>query len=255
MILESPAKINLTLEILGKRKDNFHEIRSIVVKIDLCDEIILEKGSGKVEFLNVSSLNEKNNIRDFFEKFKIKDFDVKIFKRIPIGAGLGGGTSNLAVILNYLKKINYFSQGTYEEILKDLPSDTYLFLENSSFLFVEGRGEKVKKINIRDKKFNLYFNLYFPGIFSSTKLIYENLNNYSDGKISLNLLEVLESSKISFEEIKKYIGRNDLFEPFYKIYKIKKEKFYLSGSGSTFYNIEDSSEFLNYLKARIYHVR
>ncbi|MBN1593257.1 MAG: 4-(cytidine 5'-diphospho)-2-C-methyl-D-erythritol kinase, partial [Candidatus Coatesbacteria bacterium] len=119
--IESPAKLNLVLEVLGKRPDGFHEIRSVMQTIDLCDEIIIEEhpASNHIELHTdkmACPVDEKNLVWFAVQLLREKtSFDkglqITINKHIPIGGGLGGGSSNsgtviLALVHNYALKIS-----------------------------------------------------------------------------------------------------------------------------------------------------
>ena len=110
--IQSHAKINLFLDVLSKRQDGYHEIYSLISKIDLHDDIEIEK-SNSLEIIfegQFSSMIKSNAIEQLF-KYLFKrnylsdfPFKIKILKNIPVGAGLGGGSSNLASILMHLIK-------------------------------------------------------------------------------------------------------------------------------------------------------
>src|SRR5215471_2148689 len=105
----APAKINLSLRILRRRRDDFHEIETFIAPISLCDEIQIERHSGKqgIEFCcddpSVPKGDENLAVRAanaFFKTTKIKDsISLSLKKRIPQGAGLGGGSSDAASTL------------------------------------------------------------------------------------------------------------------------------------------------------------
>ena len=102
--IQSHAKINLFLDVLSKRKDGYHDIYSLISKVDLYDEIEIEK-SNSLEIIfegQFSSMIKSNSIEQLFnylfKKNYLSDFPfkIKIQKNIPVGAGLGGGSSNLS---------------------------------------------------------------------------------------------------------------------------------------------------------------
>src|SRR5262245_14994445 len=105
----APAKINLSLRILGRRSDGFHEIETLIGPISLCDEIKIERCSRKngIAFRcdNPSVPKGEDNLvvraaKVFFEKMNLDaDVSIKLKKKIPYGAGLGGGSSDAASTL------------------------------------------------------------------------------------------------------------------------------------------------------------
>src|SRR5216117_1649691 len=102
----APAKINLSLRVLGCRSDGFHEIETFIAPISLCDKIKIEQRSGKQEIAfrcdDPSVPKGEDNIvvraaNAFFEETKITSgISIALKKRIPLGAGLGGGSSDAA---------------------------------------------------------------------------------------------------------------------------------------------------------------
>ena len=118
--IKARAKINLSLEVLNKRKDNYHNIESVFQKINLYDEIWIRKIKTN-EFkmvTNVYEINNKENIiykayRVLKEKYKnITGIEVKLNKKIPMQAGLGGGSADCAsfiIAINKLFDLKYVS--------------------------------------------------------------------------------------------------------------------------------------------------
>ena len=150
--LLSPAKINLTLEVLGVRTDGYHEIRSIIQPIDLFDEVSLdvEEGEGiEIESSGVSIPTGKDNLawraaELFLQKSGInRKINIFIRKRIPLGAGLGGGSSNAAAVLTGLNRItNALSEDDLYEIAPKIGADVPFFIRSLT-ASMEGIGEKL----------------------------------------------------------------------------------------------------------------
>ncbi len=180
------AKINLHLEVLGKRKDGFHEIVSIFHPISLADELLIQKdtGSGKcVVYSPLFELPVKNTITKAYEEFKkasgIDDgITVKLIKNIPVGAGLGGGSSDAASVLLGLNRIfnTKFSAGELKELALKIGSDVPFFIENRPAI-VKGRGEHIEPIQL---DLNYFGVLVYPEIQSSTAEAYSLLNRKAD---------------------------------------------------------------------------
>ena len=109
--LKSPAKINLILKVLNKRTDNYHNILSLIHKIELHDIITIEK-SDTLNVICIPDINIKQSDNIVFKAAKAlnnytnNNFNAKITinKKIPIGAGLGGGSSNAATTLFLLNQ-------------------------------------------------------------------------------------------------------------------------------------------------------
>ncbi len=156
--VKSPAKINLHLEIIGKREDGYHELAMIMQNIDLSDYIEFENNQiGEIKLKSDSkdlSLNEDNLIikaANYLKNIsKNKELGANIFlkKNIPIGAGLAGGSSNAAATLVGLNKL-WDLDLDYETIFllsAKLGSDVPFFIEGGC-QFCFGRGEILEKYN------------------------------------------------------------------------------------------------------------
>ena len=109
IVLKSPAKLNLTLEILDKYKDNFHEINSVVLNVNLFDEIKIEK-SNRFEIYTNAEIDAKENLiykayQLLFEQYGKLPTKVNLTKNIPLDSGLGGGSSNAANFLQGMNKL------------------------------------------------------------------------------------------------------------------------------------------------------
>lgn len=189
------AKVNLTLEVLGKRADGYHALRSIVAMISLHDEITLEKANettsdtGYPDDLCVKAAN----LLQVGAKISVK-------KMIPVGGGLGGGSADAAAVLLGLNEL-YALGKTREELAalgakigSDIPS-----LVLGGFVLMEGRGEIVTRLVEFDEKPPLYMVLANPGVFCSTKEVYSACKPSlrEDGEILYNIKKSLESGEIA----------------------------------------------------------
>src|SRR3982751_3934959 len=109
----APAKINLSLKVLGKRSDGFHEIETLIAPISLYDQIDIQKQNRWLDFScddpTLSTGDDNLVVRAaklFLERAKIKSgVSIKLAKRIPHGAGLGGGSSDAAATLRGLNQV------------------------------------------------------------------------------------------------------------------------------------------------------
>jgi len=157
IIVKSPAKINLHLEVIGKREDGFHELAMIMQNIDLFDYLefqINNEGLIKLESdcndLNLSSDNLIVKSANLLRKKLSEDFGANIFlrKNIPIGAGLAGGSSNAAATLIGLNKLWNLNldQKTLCSLASTLGSDIPFFIQGGIQLCF-GRGEILEKLD------------------------------------------------------------------------------------------------------------
>jgi 4-diphosphocytidyl-2-C-methyl-D-erythritol kinase len=157
----APAKINLSLRVLGRRSDGFHEIETLIVPISLCDEIKIERsGNQEIAFrcddLSVPKGEDNIVVRGanlFFQETKITGgISIVLKKRIPHGAGLGGGSSDAASTLLALNEL--FETNLPREALGKMAgmigSDVPFFISQSAAV-CKGRGELVSPTRLRER--------------------------------------------------------------------------------------------------------
>ena len=252
MKLKSFAKINLFLEVIGKYENNFHIINSIVSRIDLFDEIeIKESEELAISFKGpFSFFVENNNINYLFQILKEEGFlshtgfTVTVHKNIPVGSGLGGGSSNVAVILNYLENRNYINKEKKILISRKLGSDIEFFLEDDPAL-LSGKGEVNSRVKILSNKFIL---LVYPQKFLSTKEVYskcqiiDKKSVFNLRKKCLSLEEIMINTSNSLEESAINICKE--INEIKNIFLADKQSQYarMSGSGSSYYGIYESEK-------------
>ncbi|MDZ4404100.1 4-(cytidine 5'-diphospho)-2-C-methyl-D-erythritol kinase [Prosthecobacter sp.] len=155
MTLHSPAKINLWLRILGKRSDGFHEVQTRLCRLALGDTVEIEhRGAGTHVSLTCSDptvpLDESNlalrALRAFESRTgKQSSWRIHLEKKIPAGAGLGGGSSNAATVLKGANQLagSPLSQTQLIELGAQIGSDVPCFLLDSPAADGAGRGEQV----------------------------------------------------------------------------------------------------------------
>ena len=254
--LNSYAKINLTLEILGRRKDGFHEISSIFQTINLYDTIHFQHASDFTVKTNIESLNNRDNLV-YQAGILLKDYmnvkfgaNILVDKNIPISSGLGGGSSNAAVTLLGLSKL--WNLNIKFDQLVDLASQ--IGSDVSFFLFggtaqVSGKGEMVSKLpSINEMKIILIFPDQYPEFsnlnYSKTALAYSFLSekNYTDGKYTNDLVTIIKRNSQpdysdffnTFSDVYSDVFR-DINNPFISLNNIGIFKFCVSGSGPTLF--------------------
>lgn len=223
--IEAPAKINLVLEVTGKRNDDYHEICTILQTISVCDVVTLKeiKSGVTLSGTRLNLIHNSDNLAYkaaslFLKSSKIKKgVDIHIEKNIPIGAGLGGGSSNAASVLLGLNKMwNVgFTKNQLKKIGVRIGMDVPFFIEGGR-AYATRRGEIVKKITPFPSFWVL---LIDPGFQISTRWAYKNIDsnllltkNNSYAKIMLNAIKGRSVEKIAdslfntFEELikKKY---------------------------------------------------
>lgn len=251
------AKINWALSVLRKRDDGYHDIVSLMHAIDLYDTMISEPCSDiKIE-INFPIKKEDNLVYKAIKALQNytgvkKGVKIIIEKRIPIGAGLGGGSSDAATAikaLNELWQLNLSIDKLHEigaSIGSDIPFFFYLPMS-----IAQGRGEIIKPLKIQKSYMIL---LVKPAFSISTKLVYEFLERKTQlttehENVNNNIWQLY--NYLYTGQIKKISLWNDLEETVIKQYpeigKIKKklidtgaEQTLLSGSGSAVFGVFQS---------------
>lgn len=155
------AKINLYLDVLSKREDGFHEVKTVMHSVKFCDEVTVtsvpaEKSSVKLIVTGSRYLpTDTKNIAVkaaylFLERAKLNcEVTIKLIKRIPIAAGLAGGSSDAAAVLRAMNKIHskLFTVSALSSLASELGSDVAYCLYGKTAL-CEGRGEKITKMPV-----------------------------------------------------------------------------------------------------------
>ena len=196
--LKAFAKVNFGLSVLEKKKDGFHDIESIFQKIDFYDEIFIEKTDKKITFnTDTPPYGDENICHHVIEKF-FKDLElnggVKVYlkKNIWQGSGLGGASSDAAVLLKGLNQIFDYplKQDALFDIALSLSSDAPFFLYGNTAI-VRGRGEKISPINLN---IPIYLVLVYPGFKIETAYAY-NLLDEEKNREKRDLGIIIESLK------------------------------------------------------------
>lgn len=262
--IKARAKINLTLEILDKREDNYHNLKSVFQKVNLYDEIYIYKLENDDFILdtNIDGLDVKDNIIykayvKLKEKFEIiSGVKVVLNKRIPMQAGMAGGSTDCASFILGMNKLLGLNL-TQKEIItlgKSLGADVVPCLYNKAVL-AEGIGEIITKI---DTKFKYYIVVIKPELSCNTGEMFKKLDKRERIlKIdnSQNIIKALENNNIE-------LLSNNLYNTFEEVIEAKTIKdeliknkalgALLTGSGSCvfgiFKNKEDAKFAYNNLK-------
>jgi 4-diphosphocytidyl-2-C-methyl-D-erythritol kinase len=144
-VLRAPAKINLTLEVLARRADGYHGIRSVMVPLALADELAIEPSQASSFSCDpVELAGEDNLVARAMRELGSPPFAVHLRKRIPTQSGLGGGSSDAAALLRAAMngKLGRLGNVDWLEVARGLGSDVPFFLAGTGAL-VEGTGERV----------------------------------------------------------------------------------------------------------------
>ena len=267
--IKSFCKINLTLNIIKKLSNGYHIIRSIITFSNLHDLLTLyeiKAKKDKVVFTGryKNNINFKSNtitkllflLRE--ESYlKKKSFYIGVKKNIPHGSGLGGGSSNAAVLLNFLvKKMNLkIKKNKIYQIANKIGSDVPISLEKKN-TYLCGEKNKIVRIN---KKFRLNLLIVYPNIICSTKSVYKKNRKFTSNKVKFNFLKFNRKKFLNFL----LDGNNDLEQVVTKHYpKVKKLINFIksqngcyfsriTGSGSACIGIFSNVKTANYTKKLI----
>lgn len=261
LAFKSPAKINLGLKILRKREDGFHDLETLFQMVSLYDDIELESRPSGIELTGHAPgipLDETNLVwraADLLRQHAGSTQGVRIglTKRIPAGAGLGGGSGNAALVLMGLNVL-WDLKLPREELLRlaaRLGSDVPFFLTSPAAIG-RGRGEVLESVQPAEK---FYVLLVFPGFPIATAWVYQNLNlklTKSENNISI-LHKFLSKSKIAdlgsnlFNDLEPVVlERHGVIQVIKgALLALGAKGVLLSGSGSTVFGLFDNPEQAN----------
>ena len=259
LTVKASAKINLTLEVLSKRPDGYHEIRSVIQTINLCDSLSfslndkLQCGSDAPDFVVEESLVSRAAALLQQTTGCSKGARIEIGKRIPLASGLGGDSSGAAAILRGLNKLWRLGLSTAQllELAPRLGSDVAFFLYGGTAL-VEGRGERVTPLPPLPHRWVVLLMPPVPRMPEKTRQLYASLkpSHYTDGQITQKLVEVLNEGGEFKPSMLFNTFENVAFE-FFPGLKVYKEHFtqlgashvHLTGSGPALFTmLEDKAQ-------------
>ncbi len=209
--IKSHAKINLSLNVLGKQKSKLHNLETLVGFLDLHDEIYIKKTKEKNHIIKFTGnfsdkIPKKNTISSLFKildeekKLKNQKYFISIKKNIPQEAGLGGGSMNAASLISYFVKKNKIELTKKEKqnLCSKIGSDVILGIDQKNLVIAQ--RNKIKKIQ---KNLRIFTLLVKPSFGCSTKNIYAQVKNYSEPQFSK-----IKSKNIKFNSLSKM--KNDL---------------------------------------------
>ena len=253
--LVSNAKLNLALSINYKRSDDYHDISSIMQEIDLHDTIEISKNNSKKIHIISKGIPVPEDSTNlcyiaadiFFSENNIQErVNITIDKKIPVGGGLGGGSSNASTILKGLSQL--FNINSTKELLhtisRKIGADV-AFFNNGGLQYAQGIGDKLTPLP--NFMHGFHFLIICPQISISTPWAYSEYKKYLENKLnesnfvplsdkldfslwSNDFEKVVLSAYPEINEIKNMLKRtNTLFSS-------------LSGSGSTMFGVYDSLE-------------
>jgi len=264
--IHSYAKINWTLDVLFKRDDGFHELRTIYQTVSLHDTLTITETDGSIEILCEDSRVPCDETNLAFKAASLlreaagtsRGARIEIEKRIPVAAGLGGGSSNAAATILGLIKLWQveIDEETLLRIAAGLGSDVPFFLMGGTALGV-GRGEEVYQIEQAHCQHLLLVN---PGFAVSTRDAYEKLSRLTRPEAPFNIPFTLLAAKgVSGLPL---VARNDMEEAVLAAYpeiaEVKRRLLSLgarhalmSGSGATVFGVFDNSQTIEQAESEV----
>lgn len=264
--LRSPAKVNLYLRVLKKRPDGFHNIKTVFERIDLYDNLTFTSNqTGKISISchhPQIPIGPKNLIYKVAlalqEKYKIRQgVRVHLNKRIPVAAGLAGGSSNAAttiLALNRLWRLG-LSKAEMVKLGQNIGSDVAFFLHDTSFALGTQRGDHIIKINIKPKYWHILVvvkhKMYAKEVYGAFKLSLtkkrDNVNILIHNLRNSNMLGVCEHLTNDLE--KPVLRLKPGLETLKKRLKLLNSKgVMISGSGPSVFGLVASKTEANAMK-------
>lgn len=255
MLVKAYAKVNLSLDIIGKREDNYHILRTIIQAIDLYDVIIINKVSKGIylycdkNYIPCDIRNLAYKAADLFiNTYNISGgIRINIKKNIPVSAGLAGGSADAAAVLRAMRDIYkpHLSNKELEKLALKIGTDV-VYCINGGTALCEGIGEKVTRITSFK---NHILVLVKPPFGVSSKEAYSNLdinkiNKHPDTKLILKAID--EDNILILSKNMKNILENVVLKKHFILKQIKRETMILgavgclmSGSGPTIFGLFD----------------
>ncbi len=254
LVLKPPAKINLFLQVLGKREDGYHQIVTLMQAVDLRDQLTLQKTAGGISLScdHPGCPADERNLAFQAASLLLEEesldggVSIRIQKRIPISAGLGGGSSDAAATLVGINRL--FGLGLSVDRLHSLASkvgsDVPFFLYSGQAL-ATGRGEEIQQLRLFA---DYWLVLVCPRLEVSTRWAYQGARISLTSKGKEVNYKFLESKPGFFRALPPF--RNDLEEAVVREYPVVRElketlkgsgaaKSSMSGSGPTVYGLFD----------------
>lgn len=246
--LRTYAKLNLCLDVIGKREDGYHDIDSLFQNVSLYDEMEVNfvDGIGEIKIESNVSIQD-NIIEKVWKRIQCKDKDVfvKLKKNIPMGGGLGGGSSNAAGFIIALEKAGLVDKKDILGLASSVGSDVPFFIYGGTAIVI-GRGENVTPV---EPLKNFRVDLYFPDFAISTKEAYSKLKQEWFNKAPMKAHELYEVYQVKRLDLIKD-GTYNIFEKIIpedvlkEIERLRKEHpAALTGSGSTYFCINPEGKY------------
>ena len=243
MKLRTSAKINLNLEIFSEKQDNLHKLSSLVLPIDIYDHIDIEESlSESIKFSDENLNTIESTIHRALKLIRKnnpsfdKSFDIYIDKKIPYNSGLGGGSSDAGALIRYLCDNYELHLPSNLEIVREVGSDVPFFIQGVSAV-INGIGEIVEPLDLNT---DLDLLIAVPKVGLSTKDVFntfDTLDPKNRNTDTWNTIEIFNDLWPAATEVyPELVSLRDGLEEKYQ------NKFFMSGSGSSFFSIIESAQ-------------
>lgn len=207
--VRAPAKVNLFLEVVRRRPDGYHDILTVFLKIGLYDTLHLQRVVSGITVVcdhpDVPA-DERNIVWQAARRLQqeigtTQGVRIRITKRIPVGAGLGGGSSDAAALLRHLPRLwgAAIPEPMLVRMAAGLGADVPFFLLSATAAVGQGRGDILQPIDVRG---HIWLVVVDPGIFVSTREVYQGLgecltNRRNDVRILIHALKDADAAGLS----------------------------------------------------------
>ena len=243
MKLRTSAKINLNLEIFSEKQDSLHKLSSLMIPIDLYDDIEIEESiSENIKFSDGNLNKIESTIHKALKLIKKKNpsfdksFDIYIDKKIPYNSGLGGGSSDAGALIRYLCDSYELDLPSNLDIVREVGSDVPFFVQGVSAV-IKGIGEIVEPLDLNT---DLDLLIAVPKVGLSTKDVFntfDTLDSKNRDTDTWNAIEIFNDLWPAATKV--YPELKTLRETLQDRYQ---NNFFMSGSGSSFFSIIQERE-------------
>jgi 4-diphosphocytidyl-2-C-methyl-D-erythritol kinase len=256
--LVAPAKVNLTLEVVGARQDGYHELRSVFATIDLADRVRVAAAKRLDVEVRPDPIDPGEPAGTELTTRAVRALaaatdhpataHVRVTKRIPVAAGLGGGSSDAGAVLRGLARV-WRVDAELQAVGASLGSDVPFFVSGARFALIGGGGEQVRELPA--PAVPLWIVLVRVAARVATVDVFRALRaeEWSDGARSAALARAFEEQRITPATIRSHLG-NDLLDAASRVCRDIGEArliagssgvtLGLSGSGPSLFSIADS---------------
>jgi len=243
MKLRTSAKINLNLEIFSEKQDSLHKLSSLMIPVDIYDEIEIEESiSENIKFSDENLNKIESTIHKALKLIRKnnpsfdKSFDIYINKKIPYNSGLGGGSSDAGAVIRYLCDNYELDLPSNLDIVREVGSDVPFFVKGVSAV-IKGIGEIVESLDLNT---DLDLLIAVPKVGLSTKDVFntfDSLDSKNRDTDTWNKIEIFNDLWPAATELYPELVslRDGLQEKYHN-------KFFMSGSGSSFFSIIQERE-------------